>query len=115
MKRDTPFDNIESAHEYVGLLVEAIAEARAAIDEDVALAAQDGAARRGEALQLVAFKLDKLREQMRASGRILNDLRTLRRLLLAEREAREAAAPPAHDHAERGWMDAPLRHVDPLE
>jgi hypothetical protein len=89
MKRETPFDNIESSHEYVGLLAEAIDEAVASIDEEIALAAAEGAARREEALKLVAFKLAKLRDHVTQSRRILNDLRTLRRLLMAER--REAA------------------------
>jgi hypothetical protein len=90
MKRETPFDNIESSHEYVSLLAEAIHEAIASIDEEIALAATEGAERRLEALKLVAFKLAKLKDNFTQSGRILNDLRTLRRLLLAERGARAA-------------------------
>jgi hypothetical protein len=96
MKRETPFDNIESSHEYVGLLAEAIEEAVASIEEEMALAASEGAQRRGEALKLVAFKLAKLRDSMTQSRRILNDLRTLRRLLLAERRQ---AAPLEADEA----------------
>ena len=82
----TPFDSIEGAHEYVGLLAEAIAEAEAAIQEDITEARGQGAARRVEALHIVAFKLEKLRGHITASRRFLNDLRTLRRLLLAERD-----------------------------
>jgi len=92
MKPDTPFDNIESSHEYVGLLAEAIDEAMASIEQEIVLAASGGAERRGEALKLVVFKLNKLRELITSSRRVLNDLRTLRRLLLAERRAREASA-----------------------
>jgi len=84
----TPFDNIEGAHEYVGLLAEAIADAEAAIQEDIADARGQGAARRVEALHMVAFKLDKLRAHITSSRRLLNDLRTLRRLLLDERRGR---------------------------
>jgi hypothetical protein len=36
-------------------------------------------------LQIVQFKLDKLEQHLQASSRLLNDLRTLRRLLLEER------------------------------
>jgi hypothetical protein len=90
MKRETPFDNIESSHEYVGLLAEAVDEAVASIDEEIAAAGAEGAQRREEALKLVAFKLAKLRDNMTQSRRILNDLRTLRRLLLAERRQAEA-------------------------
>ena len=82
---ETPFDNIESSHEYITLLSEAIAVALAEVEEDIALAGADGADRRKEALQLVLFNMNKLKAHMTSSGRILNDLRTLRRLLLEER------------------------------
>ncbi|MDP9054827.1 MAG: hypothetical protein M3N93_11090 [Acidobacteriota bacterium] len=82
---ETPFDNIESSHEYVLLLAEAIETALAEVEADLALAGADGADRRKEALQLVLFNLNKLKAHMTSSGRILNDLRTLRRLLLEER------------------------------
>jgi hypothetical protein len=81
----TPFDSIEGAHEYVGLLAEGIAEAEAAIQEDIAEASGQGAVRRTQALRIVAFKLGRLRDHIASSRRILNDLRTLRRLLLDER------------------------------
>ena len=42
--------------------------------------------RRLEALRLVSFKLDKLEQHVKSGRRLLNDLRTLRRLLLDERE-----------------------------
>ena len=84
-RSETPFDNIESSHEYVSLLAEAIEEALAEVEADVALAGADGAQRRKEALQLVLFNLTKLSSHMKSTRRILNDLRTLRRLLLEER------------------------------
>lgn len=83
----TPFDSIEGALEYVGLLAAAIAEAEASIQEDIVLAREEAASRRADALGVVAFKLQKLRVHITSSRRILNDLRTLRRLLLAERRA----------------------------
>ena len=82
---ETPFDSIEGSHEYVALLADAIAEACRDVAAEIALAVADGAERRKEALQLVAYKLAKLNLHMTTSRRILNDLRTLRRLLLAER------------------------------
>jgi hypothetical protein len=85
--QELPFDTVEGAHEYVRLLAEAIAEAEASIQEDIAAAREHGAARRVEALQIVAFKLEKLRAHVTSSRRILNDLRSLRRLLLSERES----------------------------
>jgi hypothetical protein len=82
---ETPFDNIESSQEFVCLLAEAVEVTLAEVEADIALAGADGAERRIEALQLVAFKLNKLSGHMTASRRILNDLRSLRRLLLEER------------------------------
>lgn len=82
---ETPFDNIEGSHEYVALLAEAIEEARREIEEEVAAAEQQNAERRKEALLLVSYNLGKLDLHIRNSRRILNDLRTLRRLLLSER------------------------------
>lgn len=60
-------------------------EARNEIAADIAAMNGSGTERRLEALRLVQFKLDKLEQYLRNSGRLLNDLRTLRRLLLDER------------------------------
>ena len=84
-RSETPFDNIESSHEYVRLLAEAVDEALAEVRSDVALAQSESAQRRREALQLVHFKLSKLSANLASSRLLLNDLRTLRRLLLDER------------------------------
>lgn len=81
----TPFDSVENAHEYISLLVEAIAEAKAEIVTDLAAATHAKSKRRTQALQIVHFKLDKLDQHLKTSSRLLNDLRTLRRLLLDER------------------------------
>lgn len=89
---ETPFDSIEGSREYVALLAEAIDEARGEVEAEIALALSEGADRRTEALQLVAYNLAKLSLHMTTSRRILNDLRTLRRLLLAERSG-EAVEP----------------------
>jgi hypothetical protein len=89
---DTPFDNIESSHQYVSLLHDAIEEARREVDEEIAYSANGDAERRKEALQIVAYNLAKLSFHMQTSGRLLNDLRTLRRLLLAERKPVQARA-----------------------
>ena len=88
---ETPFDSIESSHQYVALLAQAIEEARLDVVGDIASAMADRADRRRDALQLVLYNLAKLESHMSASRRILNDLRTLRRLLLDERELKEAA------------------------
>lgn len=82
---ETPFDNIEGSHEYVAMLAEALDEARRDVEEEVATAEREGADRRKQALLLVSYNLSKLNLHITSSRRILNDLRSLRRLLLAER------------------------------
>ena len=82
---ETPFDSIEGSHEYVALLAEAVSEARRDVEEGIAAAEREGAPRRKEALLLVSYNLAKLNLHITTSRRILNDLRMLRRLLLAER------------------------------
>jgi hypothetical protein len=89
-RSETPFDNIESSHEYVALLADAVEVAITEVEADIALAGADGADRRIQALQLVLFNMNKLQSHMTASRRILNDLRTLRRLLLDERSVTNA-------------------------
>ncbi|HVN06648.1 MAG TPA: hypothetical protein VMT86_19650 [Bryobacteraceae bacterium] len=89
---ETPFDSIEGSQEYVALLAEAIEEARKDVDADIALAQDEGADRRKDALQLVSYNLAKLSLHITTSRRILNDLRTLRRLLLAERQSESTRA-----------------------
>jgi hypothetical protein len=83
---ETPFDSIEGSHEYVALLAEALADARRDVESEVAAAERDHADRRKEALLLVSYNLAKLHLHITSSRRILNDLRSLRRLLLAERD-----------------------------
>jgi hypothetical protein len=83
----TPFDSLESAYEYLSLLREAVDVAYASILDDTAVAEQTkGAKRRVDALRIVDHKLSQLRQNLLASLILLNDLRTLRRLLLGERE-----------------------------
>ena len=83
----TPFDTIESAQDYIDLLLEAIEETRRDVGGDLRLSTGPGSERRADALQLVALNLNKLSSHVTKSRRILNDLRTLRRLLLEERKA----------------------------
>ncbi len=82
-----PFESIEAAYEYVTLLAEAALEARRDVAEQQALAQQEGAARREQGLQMAAYKLGQLGVHLNSSRRLLNDLRTLRRLLMGERDA----------------------------
>jgi hypothetical protein len=81
----TPFDSIESSLEYIGLLREVIAKTRKEVETNAAAASAEGQARGVEALRLVLYKLERLDKHMEGVHRNLNDLRTLRRLLLRER------------------------------
>ena len=89
----TPFDSVENAQQYVRLLLDAIIEAKQEIDADLAASTGSRLERRLQALQLVRFKLDKLEHHVHSSSRLLNDLRTLRRLLLEERAEPAASIP----------------------
>jgi len=84
-KPETPFDSIESAEQFVKLLIEAIEESRRDLDAEIALADGNRSGRSKKALQLVSANLAKLSQYMTTSRRILNHLRTLRRLLIQER------------------------------
>ena len=84
---DSPFETLESAYSFVSLLREAVDDAYASILDETALAqGTRGAERRLDALRVVDHKLNSLRQNMLASLILLNDLRTLRRLLLGERK-----------------------------
>src|SRR5947209_12877401 len=71
-RSETPFDNVESSHEYVALLAEAVQEALVEVEADIALAAAEEAGRRKEALQIVHYKLTRLATNVASSSRILN-------------------------------------------
>jgi hypothetical protein len=102
-----PFDDLAAAYEYVSLLLAAVRETQGDVATD--LAAGDGGARWREALQLVAYKLDRLGQQLESSRRLMNDLRRLRRLLVEEgvdaSTPRPAAPPRAVDGGDDPWHD----------
>jgi hypothetical protein len=89
---ETPFESIESAQQFVELLCDAIGEARREVEAEVARPQPE---RSLQALQLVSYNLAKLSLHMGTSRRILNDLRTLRRLLYQERDLHEEPAESA--------------------
>jgi len=79
---ETPFDSIESAHEYVRLLACEVEDVTNIIQEEIDDAIAQRAERRIDTLRLVDYKLKQLGNHLGASRRILNDLQMLRRLLL---------------------------------
>jgi hypothetical protein len=80
----TPFDTIESAQDFVSILGETVAEARQEIEVDLQCEMQAPPTRHCDALRIAVYNLEKLEAHLNHSRRILNDLRTLRRLLFAE-------------------------------
>jgi hypothetical protein len=94
-----PFETIESAHHFMALLSEAVAEAKQEIESDVQREAAGDEARRMDALRIAMYSLEKLELHVNRSSRLLNDLRTLRRLLFSERTKRRNLREPA-EHQE---------------
>jgi len=82
---ESPFASIEDAHEYLTLLAQTIFETKLEIEEDVQRESNGNSPRRRDALELALYTLTRLEFHMNRSRRILNDLRTLRRLLFEER------------------------------
>jgi len=89
---ETPFESIENAQKYIKLLGETVTENVGDIDSEIIAATESGLDRRLQALRIVYYKLQKLEQQLHACSRSLNDLRSLRRLLLEEREIIEKKA-----------------------
>jgi len=85
-----PFDSIESAHDFVSLFFDSVADAKRDIESDIQREAAAPASRRLDALRLAAYNLEKLEQHVKKSRVILNDLRSLRRLLFEERAAARA-------------------------
>jgi hypothetical protein len=95
---ETPFDSIESAHQFLTLLTAHVAGVRTSLADDVAEAARANARRRLDALRLVEYKLTQLDQHLSVAVRLLNDLRALRRLLLGERNPAVVFDVPAASH-----------------
>ncbi len=94
----SPFESIESAHDFVTLLSETVSQTKQDIDADIERH-KNTPARRLDALRIASYNLEKLETYMKRSGRILNDLRSLRRLLFQERGGAAARAPAAKSQA----------------
>src|SRR5438270_11743107 len=87
-----PFDSIESAQEFLVLFAESIEEALEGVQQDIDSAKGSEEERRVQALTLALYKMTQLSSHVHKSRRILNDLRSIRRLLFNEREALEPEA-----------------------
>lgn len=94
MDYEIPFDSIESAHEFVDLLSQVVLETRREVQADIKREEEANGARRVEALQLAAYKMQTLEFHLKKSRCLLNDLRTLRRLLVGKEPVPVLAAEP---------------------
>ena len=85
MNHEFPFDNVESAHEFVNRLAQVVLETRHDIEADIRRETNSNFPRRLEALQLSVCKMQTLEFHLKKSCCLLNDLRSLRRILFEER------------------------------
>jgi hypothetical protein len=86
------FDSIESARDYIALLTEVVNDVKRDLEAETSAERNPQNPRRLDAIRLALYNLDKLHRHMIASARILNDLRSIRRLLLEERRLTAQAA-----------------------
>jgi hypothetical protein len=91
-QHDGLFDTIESAHQYIKLLAEVVTDVRQDLENDALHGDASQLSRRQDAIRLALYQLERLQLHMRASSRILNNLRSIRRLLFEERQTSADAA-----------------------
>jgi hypothetical protein len=89
------FESLESAHDFVTLLAETVAETKRELECD--LQRESTSSRRLDALRLAAYNIEKLEIHLNRSRRILNDLRILRRLLFEERKTANSPSVKARE------------------
>ena len=86
---EQPFDSIESAYEFMNILAETILANMSDLRQHHKLAVDEGQTRRAKAIELALYKTKNLSCYVHKSRRTLNDLRTIRRLILNERMTAE--------------------------
>jgi hypothetical protein len=79
------FETLESAYDFVALLAETVTEAKRELESDVQRESASNPSRRLDALRIAQYNVGKLELHVNRTKRLLNDLRTLRRLLFEER------------------------------
>jgi hypothetical protein len=105
------FENIESAHAYVGLLRESVDEMMRMIEEEMATPREFTGSRQLDALRLVHYKLHSLGEHLIVSRRLLSDLRMLRRYLLDERGSEDDVSEPSTVRSRQPRTDEVLKRI----
>jgi hypothetical protein len=89
-----PFDSIESAQQFVIALAEKVLESKQELELDLNREPAPTPSRRADALGLAVKSLHDLDFCLGQSRRILNDLRSLRRLMLDERSGHATTSNP---------------------
>jgi hypothetical protein len=101
------FETLESAYDFVALLAETVSEAKRELEGNVQRESASDHSRRLDALRVALYSLDKLELHVNRSQRILNDLRSLRRLLFEERGKTGVAQSATPQHTTRAVQLAP--------
>jgi hypothetical protein len=107
-KSASPFDTIESAHSFVQFLAATLSESKQELSAEVACQAGDPNRRR-DALLVAMYNLERLEYHLTRSARLLNDLRSIRRLLLEERARGGAVATVPRESSVRESKAAPAK------
>ena len=89
---ENPFHSIESAYDFVKVLIATVTEAKQELEADIEREDKVGVSRRTDALRVALYNLEKLELHLTRSRRLLNDLRTSRRLLFEERAQGQAVS-----------------------
>jgi hypothetical protein len=95
---ERPFDSIESAQDFMQILGEMILETMKELSLQRQASLRVEETRRAQAIELAEFKLKTLNTHVQKSRRVLNDLRSLRRLILNERTPAERAIAAGAGH-----------------
>jgi hypothetical protein len=90
-KHARAFESIESAYQFLDLLLDTVRKEAVAAEKMAATSSAMMSSRHRDALRLVDYKLRSLTNHLSTSRRLVNDLRTLRRYLLDERNSAPVA------------------------
>ena len=104
---ENPFASIEDTREFLTLLAQTIFETKLEIEADVQRESDGNFSRRKDALNLALYTLTRLEFHMIRSRRLLNDLRTLRRLMFEERTVTALSQRPQLDGKARAEVLLP--------
>ena len=105
-----PFDTIESAHDFLVLLGEAIGEAIDEAGREVSTSAARQNPERLNAWRLALYKMETLSSDVAHSRKLMTELQTLRDSLHCTGDRAHADAVRAGAGGAVRWRNAPLLH-----